>query len=34
MRCRIVGGGVWLRRPLSGKVVGSNPVDTKKIQPC
>ena len=31
MRCRRVGGGVWLRRPLSGKVVGSNPMDTKKI---
>ena len=25
-RCRIVGGRVWLRRPLSWKVVDSNPV--------
>ena len=26
MRCRTVGGRVWLRRPLSWKVVDSNPV--------
>ena len=32
MRCRTVGGGVWLKRPLSGKVVAFNPVDTKKVQ--
>ena len=29
VRCRTVGGRVWLRHPLSGKVVGSNPMDTK-----
>ena len=29
MRCRTLGGGVWLTHPLSGKVVGSNPADTK-----
>ena len=29
MRCRTLGGRVWLRHPVSRKVVGSNPADTK-----
>ena len=32
--CRTLGGGVWLRHPLSWKVTGSNPVGYQKIQPC
>ena len=30
MRYRNFGGEVWLRHPLRGKVVGSNPMDSKK----
>jgi len=29
VRCRTVGGGVWIRCPPSRKVIGSNPTDTK-----
>ena len=31
VRCRIVGGEVWLRHPLRKKVVLSNPMDTKML---